>query len=77
MVKRTVKDIEGRTWICTSASDSATGTTPAAKGQDVKISCTTDSVAEPVIVTVGWQWENTSDNGLARMIALASPVAKR
>ena len=77
MVTRTVKDIEGRTWICTSAGDSAAGTTPLAKGQDVKISCTTESVAEPVTVTVGWQGEKTSDNGLARVIALASPVAKR
>ena len=77
MVKRTVKDIEGRTWVCTAAGESATGANPSAQGQDVKISCTTESVAKPVIVTVGWQWEKTSDNGLARMIALASPVAKR
>jgi hypothetical protein len=76
MVKRTVKDIEGRTWTCTAEGDSATSANPSAKGQDVKISCTTESVAKPVIVTVGWQWEKTSDNGLARMIALASPVAK-
>jgi len=77
MVQRTVKDIDGRTWVCTAEGDSATGANPSAKGQDVKLSCTTESVAKPVIVTVGWEWEKTSDNGLARMIAKASPVAKR
>ncbi len=77
MVKRTVKDIEGRTWVCTTDSASATGATPSAQGKDVKLSCTTESVDKPVIVTVGWGWEKTSENGLARMIALASPVAKQ
>ena len=76
MVTRTVKDIEGRTWVCTTAGDGATGSSPSAKGQDVKLSCTTESLPKPVIVTVGWEWEKTSENGLARMIAKASPIAK-
>ena len=41
MVKRTVKDIEGRTWTCTAEGDSANSANASAKGQDVKISCTT------------------------------------
>jgi hypothetical protein len=76
MVTRTVKDIEGRTWVCTAEGDSATSAKPSAKGQDVKLRCTTESVPQPVIITVGWEWEKTSDNGLARMIAKASPAAK-
>jgi hypothetical protein len=28
-------------------------------------------------VTVGWKWESMSDNGLARIVSLASPVPRR
>ena len=77
MVTRTVTDAEGRTWVCTTAGNGTSGDNPAAKGKDVKISCTTESVADPVIVTVSWQWEKTSENGLARMIAQAAAVTER
>lgn len=72
---RTVKDTSERTWICTPQT--AAGATASAQGRDVVLSCTTDTVTAPVRVTVGWQWEKMADNGLARMIALASPVPKR
>jgi hypothetical protein len=71
MKTRTVKDANDRTWTCTSQDS------PTAEGRDVVLSCTTESVAAPVRVTVGWQWEKMADNGLARMVALASPVPKR
>jgi hypothetical protein len=71
-MSRTVKDIEDRTWTCTPQSGVDAG-----QGRDVVLSCVTDSVAAPVRLTVGWQWEKMADNGLARMIALASPVLRR
>jgi hypothetical protein len=72
MLTRTVKDAEGRTWTCTTngnAGDSAT------TGKDVQLTCTTESIATPVLVTVGWSWEKTSENGLARMIVAAAKAA--
>jgi len=45
-------------------------------GKDVTLTCSTPSISEPVVLTVGWQWESISENGLARMIALASPVPR-
>jgi hypothetical protein len=75
MTKRTVTDTARRTWTCTApASAAAAGTD---HGRDVVLSCVTDSVTGPVKVTIGWQWEKMSDNGLARMIELASPVPRR
>jgi hypothetical protein len=75
MSNRTVKDAEDRTWTCTPQP--STGAAGVGEGRDVVLSCTTESVARPVRVTVGWQWLKMADNGLARMIALASPIAKR
>jgi hypothetical protein len=74
MANRTVTDTDDRTWVCTpQASGHAAGTE---QGRDVTLSCTTESVAKPVRVTVGWQWEKMANNGLARMISLASPVPR-
>lgn len=72
MTNRTVTDIEDRKWTITPQAG-----VDAAQGRDVVLTCSTESVAKPVRVTVGWQWEKMSDNGLARMIALAAPVPKR
>jgi hypothetical protein len=36
------------------------------------LSCTTPSVAEPVMITVGWQWEKMAEKGLARLISAAA-----
>jgi hypothetical protein len=46
------------------------------EGRDVVLTCATPSVADPVRLTVGWQWEKMAANGLARMISLASPVPR-
>jgi hypothetical protein len=46
-------------------------------GKDVELTCSTASVSEPVRLTVGWQWESMSANGLARMLAMASPVPRK
>ncbi|MEX2154341.1 MAG: hypothetical protein WD825_13460 [Gemmatimonadaceae bacterium] len=70
---RTVKDAEGRTWACRQ-DDKEHG--KAREGQDVSILCTTASVHVPVRLTVGWQWTQMADNGLARLIAEASPVPR-
>ena len=70
MVTRTVKDAEGRIWTCTT-----NGNGSASQGKDVQLSCTTESFATPVLVTVGWSWEKTSENGLARMIVAAAKAA--
>jgi len=73
-MSRNVTDVGLRTWVCTQD-----GVVPekAVEGQDVGVSCTTASVAHPVRLTLGWQWATMSDNGLARMIALASPVPRK
>jgi hypothetical protein len=68
---RTVQDTDGRSWAC--RQDDAT--TPR-EGQDVSILCTTQSVTVPVRISIGWQWMTMADNGLARIIAEASPVPK-
>ena len=78
MAQRTVTDDSGRIWTCNAIGAPAkVGETSRPMGLDVKLSCTTTSIASPVSVTVGWGWETIADNGLARMIALAAPVAKR
>ena len=71
MVTRTVKDAEGRIWTCTTNRNGES----AATGKDVQLTCTTESIAHPVLVTVGWSWEKTSENGLARMIVAAAKAA--
>lgn len=78
MAKRTVTDESGRVWTCDSSSAPAkAGAAARPMGLDVRLSCTTTSVQAPVSVTVGWGWETIADNGLARMVALASPVPKQ
>jgi hypothetical protein len=74
MADRTITDSAGRTWTCAPApiADGAA----ARQGQDVVLTCATPSVAEPVEVTVGWQWESMSPNGLARLISQVSPVPR-
>ena len=75
MAGRTVTDSAGRTWTCVpviAASSDETGPI----GKDVVLTCSTPSVVEPARVTVGWQWETMSDNGLARIVSLASPVPR-
>jgi hypothetical protein len=71
---RNVTDTADRVWACTQD-----GIVPqtAVEGQDVGVSCTTPSVAGPVHLKVGWQWAKMSDNGLARMITLASPAPRK
>jgi hypothetical protein len=46
------------------------------QGRDVVLSCATPSVDEPVSLKVGWNWESMAENGLARMVSQASPVAR-
>lgn len=76
MTDRTVTDQAGREWTCTAATVGAPGDATA-QGRDVVLSCATPSVSEPVSVTVGWQWERMSENGLARLISQTSPVPRR
>jgi hypothetical protein len=72
MAERTIVDTAGRSWTCTSVD--AEG---AAQGQDIKLTCTCAEIAEPVQVSVGWQWEKMSENGLARIISQASATDAR
>jgi hypothetical protein len=72
MANRTVKDADGRVWIC--APTASTGET---RGKDVVLSCTTPSIPNPVALTVGWQWEKMAEKGLARLIAQAADDARR
>jgi len=72
MANRTVTDANGREWTCVPTLTEATGTAER-MGKDVVLTCSTPSVDEPVSLTVGWSWEKISPNGLARMIAAASP----
>lgn len=66
MAQRTVTDASGRVWTCTPASG------PQKVGSDVKLSCTTAGVKEPVVITVSWAWETMANNGLARIITRAA-----
>ncbi len=78
MAQRNVTDAAGRKWTCESAKIPVVdGVAARPVGLDVKLSCSTETVARPVSVTVGWEWEKMADNGLARMISLASPLPKR
>jgi len=78
MAQRTVTDDSGRIWTCVAvAAPTKAGVAARPMGLDVTLACTTTSVAAPVSVTVGWGWEKIADNGLARVIALASPVPRR
>jgi hypothetical protein len=74
MTSRIVVDADGRTWACKLDDADRAGSK---EGRDVTILCTTPSVAAPVRLTVGWQWTKMADNGLARMIALASPAPRK
>lgn len=75
MSSRTVKDAAGRVWAC--RQDDARVIGAQQEGRDVSILCTTSSVTIPVRLTVGWQWSNMADNGLARLITEASPAPKK
>ena len=74
MANRTVTDVNGREWTCVPTVTAADG--EERMGKDVVLSCSTPSVSEHVSLTVGWQWESMSANGLARMLAQASPVPR-
>lgn len=71
MAERTVTDVVGRTWTCVPVP------AVAAAGRDVVLTCQTPSVSQPVNVSVSWQWEKISENGLARLINKASPAPRR
>jgi hypothetical protein len=73
MKSRNVTDEDGRKWAV--RQDDADHILQK-EGQDVSILCTTASVTIPVRLTVGWQWAKMADNGLARLIAAASPMQK-
>jgi len=75
MADRIVTDSAGRAWTCASAPTGPAGSTEL-MGRDVALTCATPSVSEPVHITVGWQWEGMSANGLARMISQASPAPR-
>ena len=62
---RTVTDTEGRVWTCIPGGAQK-------QGQDVVLTCSTESIAEPVTITVGWQWEKMAPKGLARLILAAA-----
>ena len=74
MTNRTVTDANGRQWTCAPTLAGSGG--PPRMGKDVVLTCSTPSVSEPVSLTVGWQWESMSPNGLARMLTQASPVPR-
>ncbi len=74
MAERTVTDTAGRSWTCSSPAGAPDA--PTRQGHDVTLTCATVSVEAPVYVTVGWQWETMAANGLARVVNLASPVAR-
>jgi hypothetical protein len=75
MTQRIVVDTEGRSWTCTSEPASA-DKSRIGLGGDFRLTCQAPD-AEPVNVTVGWQWESMSDKGLARIIADAARPARQ
>lgn len=75
MTDRIVTDTAGRTWTCVPELKDGAGAADR-QGKDVLLMCATPSVAAPVGVTVGWQWETMAAPGLARLVSQASPVPK-
>jgi hypothetical protein len=75
MASRTVTDSAGRTWTC-ATEPPAIERSDSAQGRDVVLSCATASVAVPVQLTIGWQWESMAASGLARLLSQASPVPR-
>lgn len=75
MTSRTVTDSAGRTWTCSTEATPASS--DSAMGRDVVLSCATASIAVPVQLTVGWQWESMAASGLARLLNQVSPVPRR
>lgn len=73
MADRTVTDSAGRTWTCATPVTSES----VRQGQDIVITCATPTVTSPIEITVGWRWEDMSENGLARLISQKSPVPRR
>ena len=73
MADRTITDTAGRTWTC--AAPEIAG--EQRQGQDIVLTCATPTVKSPIEITVGWRWENMSENGLARLISQKSPVPRR
>lgn len=71
MTQRIVVDTDGRSWTCTSEPASA-DKSRVGLGGDFRLTCRNPDAADPVNVTVGWQWESMSDKGLARIIADAA-----
>jgi hypothetical protein len=76
MASRTVTDSAGRTWTC-ATDPTAIEPSESTQGRDVVLSCATASVADPVQLTVGWQWANMAESGLARLLSQASPAPRR
>ena len=76
VANRTVTDANGREWTCIPTLTAAPGTAEP-MGKDVVLTCSTGSVSDPVRLTVGWQWESMSANGLARMLDQASPLPRQ
>lgn len=76
MASRTVTDSAGRIWTCVTEPP-ATDRSESTMGRDVVLSCATGSLATPVQLTVGWQWESMAASGLARLLSQASPVPRR
>jgi hypothetical protein len=76
MADRTVIDSTGRTWTCGPEGAEGERAAPS-QGQDVVLSCVTPSVSDPVLITVGWQWERMAAPGLARLISQVSPAPRR
>ena len=75
MASRSVTDSAGRVWACRQDNNEHY-TRPQELGRDVSILCTTPTVTVPLRLTVGWQWRTMAENGLARIITDASPVAR-
>ncbi|MES2177088.1 MAG: hypothetical protein V4550_04420 [Gemmatimonadota bacterium] len=75
MAERIVTDSAGRAWECVATHDGL-GRSVSSQGRDMTLTCSTSSVAVPVSITVGWQWESMAANGLARLILQASPVPR-
>ena len=74
MSSRKVTDTAGRTWAC--REDNLTPGVAPQPGKDVSILCTTATVIVPLRLTVSWQWDKMSENGLARLISEASPMPR-
>lgn len=76
MAHRMITDDSGRMWTL-KALETPRSVGVVREGRDVTLACVTDSIAQPIRLVVGWQWERMSPKGLARLVVDALAAVRQ